>query len=152
MGRARLVHLIALLIIGACAIPCTAAKDSAIDKRVALLIEKMHKADTEKKAFSDLEALGCPAVPAIIRRMDDRQSLPYAQIDLRNLSPDAFESVRHYGPIEVVDALAAILNQLTAQDFGFIYNGATDDERTKAVQGWQQFLRSHTPAELCRGG
>lgn len=152
MGRARFAAVIALFIVGACAIPCAATKDSALDKRVALLIEKMHKADTEKKAFSDLEALGCPAVPAIIRQMDDRQSLPYPQIDLRNLSPDAFEGLRHYGPVEVVDALAAILNQLTARDFGFIYNGATDDERTKAVQGWRQFLQSHTSAELCRPG
>ena len=85
-----------------------------IDKRVGVLIERMLNPQTEQKAFSDLEALGCPAVPAIIRRMDDRRVLPDPRISLRNKSPQAFEAVRHYGPVQVVDALAAILNQLTA--------------------------------------
>ncbi|HTX75775.1 MAG TPA: hypothetical protein VMD29_06180, partial [Terracidiphilus sp.] len=99
----------------------SASQDAATDKRVSVLIEKMLNEKTEHKAFSDLEALGCPAVPAIIRRMEDRRKLPDPEISLRNKSPDAFEAVRHYGPVEVVDALAAILNQLTGQDFGFIY-------------------------------
>ena len=131
---------------------CDASQDSATDKRVAVLIERMLKANTEQKAFSDLEALGCAAVPAIIRRMDDRRSLPDPRISLRNKSPDAFEGVRHYGPNQIVDALAAILNQLTGQDFGFIYNGATDEERTKTIQGWRKFLESTPVPNLCKAG
>jgi len=152
MGRPHLAPVIALFIVGICTIPCRATQDSATDKHVALLIEKMLKADTEQRAFSDLEALGCAAVPSIIRRMDDRRKLPDPRISLRNKSPDAFEGIRHYGPLEVVDALAAILNQLTGQNFGFIYNGATDDERNKSVQGWRQFLQSTPSTDLCRGG
>ena len=49
----------------------------------------------------------------------------------------------------VVDALAAILNQITGQDFGFIYNGATDAERTKAIQGWRDWLSRTPPEKLC---
>ena len=98
---------------------CDASQDAATDQRVAVLIVRMLKANTEQKAFSDLEALGCVAVPAIIRRMDDRRRLPDPRISLRNKSPDAFEGIRHYGPTQVVDALAAILNQLTGQAFGF---------------------------------
>src|SRR4051812_8146272 len=64
-----------------------AAQDSASDKRVAVLIEQMLKADTEQKAFSDLDALGCAAVPAIIRRMDDRRILPDLNLSLRNEAP-----------------------------------------------------------------
>ena len=126
------------------------AKD--IDKRVAVLIKRMLNAKTEQKAFSDLEALGCPAVPAIIRLMDDRRVLPDPRISLSNKSPQAFEAVRHYGPVQVVDALAAILNQLTGQDFGFIYNGGTDEERTRTVQGWNKFLDTAQVAELCGAG
>lgn len=126
-----------------------AYKDAAADKRVAVLIEGMLKANTEQKAFSELEALGCPAVPAIIRRMDDRRILPNPWISLRNKAPNAFEETRIYGPRQVVDALAAILNQLTGQDFGFIYNGATDEQRTQTIQGWRKFLEATPPQNLC---
>jgi hypothetical protein len=119
------------------------------EKRVAALIEKMLNRATEHQAFADLEALGCPAVPAIIHRMNDRRRLPDPYISFVNKSPDAFEALLNYGPQEVVDALAAILNQITGRHFGSIYNGATDTERTKTVQGWRDFLRKTPAAELC---
>jgi hypothetical protein len=151
----RLTVLIIAALCTALAQRSAAAQGSSIpgiDKRVELLIKSMLNRTTEHKAFSDLEALGCPAVPAIIAQMDDRRPLPDPSIALRNKSPRAFEAIRWYGPQEVVDALAAILNQITGQDFGFIFNGATDFERTKAVQGWRDFL-SRTPAtKLCDGG
>lgn len=81
-----------------------------IDKQVGQLIERMMNRLTEQAAFSDLEALGCAAVPAIVARMDDRRRLPDPRIALINKSPDAFEGRRFYGPQQVVDALAAILN------------------------------------------
>ena len=80
--------------------------------------------------------------------MDDRRKLPVPRISLRNKSPQEFEGLRHYGPEEVVDALAAILNQITGQHFGFIYNGATDAERTKTVRAWRDFLRKTPKAKL----
>jgi len=123
-----------------------------IDKRVAALIERMSDQKTEQQAFADLESLGCPAVPAIIERMDDRRKLPDPNIALRNKSPDAFENQRYYGPKKIVDALAAILNQITGRDFGSIYNGATDAERDKAVHGWREFLHTTPAAKLCEAG
>jgi hypothetical protein len=126
-----------------------AKQNPRIDRQVTSLIAKMVHKRTENKAFVDLEALGCAAVPSIIQRMNDRRKLPGPTISLENKSPTAFEGLRHYGPEKVVDALAAILNQITGQDFGFIYNGATDAERTNAIQGWRDWLR-RTPAEkLC---
>lgn len=123
-----------------------------IDHRVAALIEKMSDQKTEQQAFTDLESLGCPAVPAIIERMDDRRKLPDPRISLRNKSPKAFEGLRHYGPEKIVDAVAAILNQITGKDFGFIYNGATDAERDKTVHGWRDFLHTTSAAKLCAAG
>jgi hypothetical protein len=152
MNRSITLLLFVSFIVGLCTANCSAAQDPTTDKHVAVLIERMVKSGTEQKAFSDLEALGCRAVPAIVRRMDDRRGLPDPRTSLRNNSPDAFEAVRQYGPQQIVDALAAILNQMTGQDFGFIYNGATDDERTKAVQGWRDFLRSSPSGELCKAG
>ena len=84
--------------------------------------------------------------------MDDRRPLPDPRISLRNKSPDAFEGIRHYGPKQVVDALAAILNQVTGQHFGFIENGATDEERTRTIQGWRKFLKSTSTTHLCKAG
>jgi hypothetical protein len=125
---------------------------STIDERVADLIGQMLNSATEHQAFSDLEALGCAAVPVIIERMDDRRPLPDHSISLRNNWPTAFEGLRHYSPQQVVDALVAVLNQLTGRDFGFIYNGATDAGRTDTVRAWREFLRDAPPSKLCDGG
>ena len=129
----------------------TPQTSSRIEKRVSVLIEKMSKNSTEQKAFADIEGLGCPAVPAIIEKMDDRRKLPDRRISLRNKSPQTFESMRHYSPEEVVDALAAILNQITGQDFGSISNGATEADRSATVRGWRDFLHKTPPAKLCSG-
>lgn len=120
-----------------------------MDARVAALIEKMVHHESEQQAFKDLEALGCASVPAIIARMDDRRTLPENYIALKNNSPGAFEAIRQYGPEKVVDALAAILNQLTGQHFGFIYNGATDKQRAETVAAWRKFLRNTPRGKLC---
>jgi len=128
-----------------------AVAGTVTDKQVAVLIRKMLNRRTEHKAFADLEALGCPAVPAIIARMDDRRRLPDPTSVLQNKSKDAFEASRFYGPEKVVDALAAILNQITGQEFGFIYNGGTEAERTSTVSGWHDFL-SRTPLSKLRDG
>lgn len=145
----RLIVIAFVLIMHPCYGQTTPSK---IDKRVAVLIEKMLNKGMEHQAFADLEALGCAAVPAIVKRMDDRRNLPDPSISLENKSPDAFEGLRHYSPQKIVDALATILNQLTGQNFGFIYNGGTDEERTKAVNGWRDFLRKTPRSKLCERG
>ena len=120
-----------------------------IDEQVARLIEKALDSNAQAQAFVELEALGCEAVPFIIRHLDDRRPLPYHQISLENKSPDAFEGLRHYGPEQVVDALAAILNQVTGKSFGFIYNGASDDDRAATVKGWSEHLERVGPKGVC---
>lgn len=105
---------------------------------------------TEQQAFVELEALGCPAVPAIIERMDDERHLPDPRISLTNKSPDAFEGKRFYGPQKVVDALAAILNQLTGQDFGFIYNGCNRYRADKNGSCVARFLAQNSGFEALR--
>jgi hypothetical protein len=57
-----------------------------IDQQVANLIERMLNERTEQEAFADLEGMGCAAVPAIIKRMDDRRRLPDPRIALINNS------------------------------------------------------------------
>ena len=91
----------------------------------------------QQKVFAQLEALGEEAVPAMIAQMDDRRPLRTRAISLVNHAPDAFEGKRHYGPEQVVDGLAAVLNQITGQSFGTIVNGASNRERDAAVAGWR---------------
>jgi len=146
----RSVRLLVSVILLFTAFPasCGASQDDATDGRVAVLIDRMLKADTEQKAFSDLETLGCVAVPAIVRRMDDRRRLPDQAVSLPNKALYAFRDMNHYRTFQVVDALSIILNRLTAQDF-WPHNGLTEEARTKMIQGWRKFLQSTPTSDLC---
>lgn len=97
-------------------------------------------AHQQHETFAALEKLGVAAVPAIVAQMDDRRPLVEQRISLVNHAPDAFEGIRHYGPEQVVDALAAILNQITDVSFAFIYNGGSDGERRAAVDAWRIYV------------
>jgi len=59
---------------------------------------------------------------------------------LRNKALGSFEGARQYGPTVVVEAVSAILNQLLGESFGFIYNGASQRERQREINGWRVFL------------
>jgi hypothetical protein len=102
--------------------------------------ERRSGSTAQQQLFDQLIALGPEAVPAIIEQMDDHRPLPNQAISLTNHAPDAFEGIRQYTPEVMVDALAAVLNQLTGENFGFIYNGGTPAERAAAVRGWRQYL------------
>jgi len=98
----------------------------------------------QQLAFAELEKLGDKAVPSMIALMDDRRDLAIPQISLKNNFAGAFEGVRHYGPEKVVDAIAALLSQITGQSFGEIHNGGSEAQRQAAVNGWRIFL-AHQP-------
>lgn len=106
--------------------------------KVRPFIEAMLSRRTEEKAFADLEAMGKDAVPAMIMFMDDRRKLPIQHIALRN--DGGFEAFRQYGPQVVVDAVAALLNQITGEIFDFISNGASERERKEAINAWRIYL------------
>jgi hypothetical protein len=147
----RLIATVSAVLLIFCAggMPAQIQREKTFDKQVAELIAKMLNRSTEQQAFHDLEALGCAGVPAIIRQMDDRRSLPDPNITLGNNYPEAFEETRSYEPKVVVDALAAILSQITGQDFGLIYNGASEPQRKKTIQGWRGFLRNRPASKSC---
>lgn len=102
--------------------------------------EQRRRSAEQQSLFDALIALGPAAVPAIIEQMDDARPLASPQLSLINHVPDAFEGMRHYGPKLMVEALAAILNQLTGESFGFIYNGGAALEREASVRGWRVYL------------
>lgn len=126
--------------------------EDSLRHAVARLIDRAVQADSQRQSFAALEALGCRAVPALIRRLDDRRRLPSRSLSFANASPGAFEGLRHYSPELMVDALAGLLNQITGRDFGAIYNGASEAERARTVQGWRDYLQRVGPAGVCRTG
>lgn len=107
---------------------------------IKTLVDDFTHGSREQDAFRKLEKLGDAAVPSMIALMDDRRDLAIKQISLVNKSPDAFEGIRHYGPQKVVDAIDALLNQITGEYFGRIHNGGSEQERRAAVNGWRIFL------------
>ncbi len=107
---------------------------------VGRLVEEMLDPSKATQAYARLEELGAKAVPAMITHMGDRRELAVKHLQLENKSKDAWEAYRHYGPQVVVDALAAILNQITGESFGNIHNGGTEAERTKEHHGWLVWL------------
>lgn len=114
---------------------------------VKKLIAKTLVRTTAARAFHDLENLGPAAVPALSDLMDDRRRLGAEGIALKN-PPGGFEGHRIYRPVLVVDALAAILNQITGADFGSIANGGVERQRRLAVNGW----RIYTDMQRNQGG
>ena len=123
-----------------------------VDAKVRALVEKAvaaNNGDEQQAAFDAVISLDCAAVPALGTLLGDSRPLPTRYLRLENRAIDRFEKFRQYGPETVTDAVAAILNHITGQHFGSIYNGATPAERDKAVAAWREFL-TRTPAErLC---
>jgi hypothetical protein len=94
--------------------------DQALLEKVRKLIDATTRKESQMDAFRQLETLGWNGVPAMILLMDDRRDLAVPHIELEN-PPGHFEGIRQYSPQEVMDAVAAILNKITAENFGFIY-------------------------------
>jgi hypothetical protein len=117
-----------------------------IIERIAVLPRTISRAESrrgteeQQELFDALVALGPEAAPAIVTLMDDARPLAHPAISLVNTAPDRFEGLRHYTPKVLTDALAAVLNQITGEHFGFIYNGATPAERRQTVDAWRAWL------------
>ena len=116
---------------------------SGIDRALAAKTQ-----DELQAAFDSIVQLGCPAVPEVVDRMDDRRKLPVQYLRLANDSPQAFEAFRQYTPEVLTDALAAILDDVTMGDCGFIFNGASEAKRVETVECWRKFVRD-TPVKNC---
>ena len=105
---------------------------------VKTIIENMLVDSTAKQAYESLEKLGKSSVAAMICLMDDRRELAVPLITLEY--PPASKKVNQYTPKQVVDVLAIFLRQFAGNDFGYIYNGASEKQRANTVNGWRVFL------------
>lgn len=107
--------------------------------KIKALVDALTVENTESEAFEKLMQLGPEAAPALIMLMDDRRDLPRQHISLK-APPGNFESIIHYGPKKVVDALGIVLPGLTHRNFVSTHNGGTEEQRQAAVDGWRIYL------------
>lgn len=107
---------------------------------VKTLIEDMLVASKAESAYVNLERLGKSAIPTIICQMDDRRELAIKSITFKNKFPDGTEKTWHYTPQVVTDVLAATLNFVSWNSFGYIFDGASEEERVSVINGWRIFL------------
>jgi hypothetical protein len=106
---------------------------------VRRLIDDLTNEKRQAIALQQLESMGMGSAPSIVKLMDDRRPLGQRYVEFRNKATNAFEAHRIYKPELVVDALAGLLNQMTAENFGYIYSGGPDDQRANTVRLWRQW-------------
>jgi hypothetical protein len=116
------------------------AQPDETDRTVKQQLDALADSRLAEDAVGKLVSMGCGAVPALVRQMDDRRPFAADEIALENRSPGALEGVRVYSPELIVDAIAAILNHLSGETFGFIYNGASAALRERTVDKWRTWL------------
>ena len=153
IGDTRLWFFVILWVLtlgsSGCSKPVTTASSDPIEKRVTQLIEdSVTSSELEVKAFKELEAMGDDGVPYMVSHLKDLRPLPSKGMLLENHFKDAFEGSRRYSPETVHDALSAILNQITGQNFEFVFNGATKQERIKDTKEWITWCRSRYPNKV----
>jgi len=116
-------------------------QDKKVYSKVKGYINRSSNILFQANSFKKLLNFEENGVPYIILHMDNFKKLPINSITLENRNPNAFERYRHYGPELVIDALDAILNQITGEYFGNIVNGeATEEMRLSVLNGWRVYL------------
>ncbi len=108
--------------------------------KVERLVGALTDAQRQDQAVSELISLGRDAVPSLVLLMDDRKPVGRRALRLPNRDLPTSELYRWYKPELVVDAVAALLNEITGQTFGSIQNGATEHQRATTVSAWRTFL------------
>jgi len=111
------------------------------EEKIKTLIGNILNPDKAKGAYRKIKTLDKNSIPALIKYMNDRRELPIKHIQLPNKSKNAFEAYRHYSPQQVIDLIAAILNQMTGMSFGSIYNGGQNFQRQRVYHGWIVWLK-----------
>lgn len=113
-----------------------------VDWLAALSPRDPDVAARQAAGFIELEALGEGAASAIVAQMDDRRPLAVARLSLGATRTGARE--RSHQPTLMIDALAAMLEQITGQRFGAPYDDGRESQRRLALDGWRLYVGRHT--------
>jgi len=98
-----------------------------------------------------LEALGEPAIPALVKLLDDRRPLPGGKVEITQRTSN---TVNFLSAGEVVDVLSRVLNRVAVDagdtkqwdysTFGGLAAGSSPADRDRAVRGWRLLLGHST--------
>jgi hypothetical protein len=149
MLRTLLIVLLASWVLGCASLDRRTAPSPVsglLDAAVA-----SHSQEQQQEAFDKMVALGCSAVPDLVKHIDDSRPLPIPYLRIQN-GPKHFEAFAQYGPAILTDAVATLLSALTCKDFGFIANGGTAEARKAVIAGWNEYVRTTPRERLCACG
>ncbi len=123
-----------------------APRSQPLDPEVARIADDLCR-DDEKKvqdAFDALLALAPEAVPAIIRKLDDRRTLHVRSLTRVYDTPCCLGCKDTYRLATVLDALTVVLHLKTPDYSGpSLQEGADEAARDAAVAGWRVYYRRH---------
>ncbi len=125
------------------------SKDSDIALRVKRDIDALQNTSEQKKAVCSLITSGYTVVPYLVSYLDDWSEFDASYLSVP-LSPSHgvyFESVAHYAPPLMVDAISTVLSTITGISVGPIANGASDDGRRSVIRSWKAYLGRHLRAD-----
>lgn len=114
------------------------ARKDASDGLVQPLLDKLTKADTQDAAWSKLLGLDRHFVPALIRAISDNRFIakPNVELPIRQ-APNRFESIAHYKPETISDAVTILLSDKTTVDIRSLENGGSEIEHIAVANFWK---------------
>lgn len=112
-----------------------------IDWLLAISPADPDAAALQAAGFERLESLGDAAATAMVMQMNDRRPLAVPRLSLG--SGKGPNSRRRHEPQLMIDALAAMLEQVTGQRYGQPYAGGRESQRQLAYDGWRLYAGRH---------
>lgn len=148
-----LLQFMVMLAVGACA----TVPDEGISEaeRVTRIIDSAFTSPgAQERAFDELLLLEPGSAPYLVGLLGDQRQLPRRNITIENPPSVSFERYRTYSPEVAHDAISAILNHITGENFVFVYNGASNAERRRNQELWRQWCVSQFPgkSDICQQG
>lgn len=110
-------------------------EDEQLGQRVRNLIDKLAIEDAAQSAADEIIEIGKPAVPYLIKYMNDRRRFAGGWLVLASSDSDT-----QYRPEVLLDAIAALLGHITGKSMVFVYNGGVEEKvRENALKAWRYY-------------
>lgn len=122
-------------------VPHYASVKGVIDWLAAISPTAPNAAELQAAGFARLESLGERAASAMVAQMNDRRPLAVRHLKLG--STPIIHGERTWQPELVIDAMTAMLEQVTGQSFGSPYRQPVDSQRQLAFDGWRLYVGRH---------
>jgi hypothetical protein len=105
-------------------------------EQVKQLVDKLTEEKTETPAWEKLVSLPQTSVPALIRAMKDDRKLAFSNVAIPT-AHSGFESIAHYGPTTVMEAISILLVYKTDAGFDYADNVTSDQQRDSNINKWK---------------